>query len=158
MSGIDEKATVAIVTTDAEFRAGLGEILRAEYRALDPGKAGAASQSAVGATPDLLLYELDSDARGVQSFLEFVEDLRRNEEDTVVIALSDDQRSQTALRIMGAGAYDYLLKPINPAVLRVILERATEKLRMERENRLLRSLGAAQRQRRRAELHTALHL
>ena len=138
MSGIDEKATVAIVTPDAEFREGLREVLRADYRVLDSGGAGPESQSTVGATPDRLLYELDSDARGVQSFLEFIEELRRNEGDTVVIVLSDDQRSQTALRVMGAGAYDYLLKPINPAVLRVILERATEKLRMERENRLLR--------------------
>ena len=70
MSGIDEKATVAIVTPDAEFREGLREVLRADYRVLDSGGAGAASQSAVGATRDLLLYELDSDTS-----LEYIDNL-----------------------------------------------------------------------------------
>ena len=40
--------------------------------------------------------------------------------------------------MIGAGAYDYFIKPIDTDVLRHLLERAIEKLHMQRENRLLR--------------------
>jgi DNA-binding NtrC family response regulator len=70
--------------------------------------------------------------------LELLESLRANDQDTAVIVMSDDPRPQTALRVMNAGAYDYFQKPINPTVLRVIMGRAVEKLKVERENRLMR--------------------
>ena len=58
--------------------------------------------------------------------------------DTLVIVISDDQGTQTSLRMVRAGAYDFLVKPVDPAVLKVVIGRAVEKVRIERENRLLR--------------------
>jgi DNA-binding NtrC family response regulator len=134
MSPVAEKPTVAIVTADEVFRKDLAEALRGEFHVLPP------EVREDGRSPgsDILLYELDSEGSGVRGLLEFMQSLRESELDTIVIALSDDRRPQTALRIMNAGAYDYFLKPINTSVLRVIMERGFEKLRIDRENRLLR--------------------
>ena len=58
--------------------------------------------------------------------------------DTLVIVLSSDEKKSTALKVIDAGSYDYFIKPIDTDVLRHLLERAVEKLHIQRENRLLR--------------------
>ena len=70
--------------------------------------------------------------------IDLLEALGASDIDTLVIVICADQRTQTALRMIRAGAYDYLVTPVNPAVLKVVIERAVEKVRIERENRLLR--------------------
>jgi DNA-binding NtrC family response regulator len=61
-----------------------------------------------------------------------------SEIDTLVIVLSSDEKKATALKIMDGGSYDYLMKPVDADVLRHLLERAVGKLRIQRENRILR--------------------
>jgi DNA-binding NtrC family response regulator len=138
MSGSTAKATVALLTGHQGLREELEEALRGNFSLIEAGDSTPASLLEEGTAPDLLVYDLDSCAGCVPALLEFLEDLRRHSVDTVVIVLSEDRRPPTALRVMEGGAYDYLLKPINRDVLRVIMERAVEKLRIERENRLLR--------------------
>ncbi len=137
MSSATDKPTVAIVTSDQEFREALAKGLLSDFRVLPPGD----EKTAHAAEPpgaDVLLYELETQQGGARGALELLEKLRENDLDTVVIVMSDDPRPQTALRVMNAGVYDYFQKPINPSVLRVIMERAVEKLRVERENQLMR--------------------
>ena len=52
--------------------------------------------------------------------------------------LSSDETKATALKVIDAGSYDYFIKPIDTDVLRHLLERAVEKLHIQRENRILR--------------------
>jgi DNA-binding NtrC family response regulator len=61
-----------------------------------------------------------------------------SEIDTLVIVLSSDDKKSTALKIMDGGSYDYLTKPVDTDVLQHLLERAVEKLRIQRENKILR--------------------
>ncbi len=81
---------------------------------------------------------MNSGGNDVKASLELLEALDASDIDTLAIVISADQRTQTALRMIRAGAYDYLVTPVNPAVLKVVIERAVEKVRIERENRLLR--------------------
>ncbi len=129
------KPTFTVVTTDEEFRQALADALKSDFDMVPPP----GTKDEQGAEPpiaDILLYELDKE--GARGALELQEKLRENDQDTAVIVMSDDPRPQTALRVMNAGVYDYFQKPINPSVLRVIMGRAVEKLRVERENRLMR--------------------
>ncbi len=87
---------------------------------------------------DLLLLDLNQPSGGVKECVALLQELRECDLDTLVILLSDDHRKSTALRVMDAGAYDYFVKPVDPDVLRTIIERAVEKLRTERENLILR--------------------
>ena len=70
--------------------------------------------------------------------MELLDRLDGSEIDTLVIVLSSDDKKATALKIMGGGSYDYLMKPFDTDVLRHLMERAVEKLRIQRENRILR--------------------
>ena len=75
---------------------------------------------------------------GVRQCTELLQRLDGSEIDTLVIILSSDPKKSTALKVIDSGAYDYFLKPIDGDVLRHLLERAVEKLHIQRENRILR--------------------
>jgi DNA-binding NtrC family response regulator len=87
---------------------------------------------------DILLLALPVASGGVRECLELLDRLDGSEIDTLVIVLSSDDKKSTALKIMDGGSYDYLTKPVDTDVLRHLLERAVEKLRIQRENRILR--------------------
>jgi DNA-binding NtrC family response regulator len=85
-----------------------------------------------------LLLGLPATAGGLRQCMELLDRLDGSEIDTLVIVLSADDKKSTALKIMDGGSYDYLMKPFDIDVLRHLLERAVEKLRIQRENRILR--------------------
>ncbi len=87
---------------------------------------------------DVLLLGLPLASGGVKECTELLQRLDGSEVDTLVIVLSSDARKSIALEVIDAGSYDYFLKPIDADVLRHLLERAVEKLRIQRENRILR--------------------
>jgi DNA-binding NtrC family response regulator len=70
--------------------------------------------------------------------MELLGRLDGSEIDTLVIVLSSDPKKSAALKVIDAGSYDYFIKPIDTDVLRHLLERAIEKLHIQRENRILR--------------------
>jgi two-component system, NtrC family, response regulator AtoC len=88
--------------------------------------------------PDVLLLEVKSSPQGIRECLDLLKELGESELDTAVIILSGDRTKSTALRVLHAGAYDYLLKPADSDVLRIITLRAIEKLQIEREHQILR--------------------
>jgi DNA-binding NtrC family response regulator len=90
------------------------------------------------ARPDLILYNLEPGAASFRRFESLVDRLRAHDLDSMVIILCRDARKSTALRAMEAGAYDYFAFPIDPEVFKPIVDRTIEKLRVERENRILR--------------------
>jgi len=90
------------------------------------------------ARPDLILYNLEAGAASYRRLEALLERLRSRDLDTMVIVLSRDPRKATTVRAMEAGVYDFFGYPVDAQVLRPIVERAIEKLLVERENRILR--------------------
>jgi DNA-binding NtrC family response regulator len=132
------KPNVGLVAEDAAFRRELesslgSDINLAHAKSYDEGYALLEQNSL-----DALVLDVNSGGNDVKASLELLEALDASDIDTLAIVISADQRTQTALRMIRAGAYDYLVTPVNPAVLKVVIERAVEKVRIERENRLLR--------------------
>jgi two-component system, NtrC family, response regulator len=91
-----------------------------------------------GSALDVLLLGLPLGDAGVRECTELLARLVGSEIDTLVIVLSSDETKATALKVIDAGSYDYFIKPIDTDVLRHLLERAVEKLHIQRENRILR--------------------
>jgi DNA-binding NtrC family response regulator len=87
---------------------------------------------------DVLLLGLPIASGGVRECTELLSRLQGSEIDTLVIVLSSDDKKSSALKVIDAGSYDYFIKPIDADVLRHLLVRAIEKLRIQRENRILR--------------------
>ena len=123
---------------DAGLRSRIVAALRTDFDVLEGQNHEAAYIYLQEAELDILLLGLPVASGGVRECLELLDRLDGSEIDTLVIVLSSDEKKSTALKIMDGGSYDYLTKPVDTDVLRHLLERAVEKLRIQRENRILR--------------------
>jgi DNA-binding NtrC family response regulator len=126
------------VDEDAGLRSRIAAALRAEFDVLEGQNYESAYIYLQEAELDILLLGLPIETGGVKECLELLDRLDGSEIDTLVIVLSSDDKKSTALKIMDGGSYDYLAKPVDTDVLRHLVERAIEKLRIQRENRILR--------------------
>lgn len=79
------------------------------------------------------------------SGIDLLRELRRLDHDVEVIVMTAFARAEDAVEVMKAGAYDYLIKPFNLEELRVLVARAAERRRLDRENRRLREALSARR-------------
>jgi two-component system, NtrC family, response regulator AtoC len=126
------------VDDDAGLRSRIVAALRTDFDILEGQNYEAAYIYLQEAELDILLLGLPVASGNVRECLELLDRLDGSEIDTLVIVLSSDDKKSTALKIMDGGSYDYLTKPVDTDVLRHLLERAVEKLRIQRENRILR--------------------
>ena len=138
MSPGGARPTIGIVAQDVDLRQQIGSSLREDFQLLETESIEGAYRVLQEHELEVLLLDLKATPSGVRECTALVRELAESERDTLVIILSEDARKATALRIMDAGAYDYFLKPADPDVLKVIVHRAVEKFRIERENRILR--------------------
>ena len=129
---------IAIVDDDAELRAKVVSALKSDFEVLEGIDYEAAYKLLREAELDVLLLGLPIASGGVKECTELLSRLQGSEIDTLVIVLSSDDKKSSALKVIDAGSYDYFIKPIDTDVLRHLLERAIEKLRIQRENRILR--------------------
>ncbi len=130
---------IGIVDDDEELRTRIHESLRGDFEILDGRNYDDAYHLLQESELDVLLLGLPLPSGALNKCLELLARLDATDDiDTVVIVLSSEDKKSTALKVIDSGAYDYFLKPLDTDVLRVLIERAIEKLRIQRENRILR--------------------
>lgn len=96
-------------------------------------------KSAASERPDLVLLDLHlPPSLMLNDGLQNIVNLRRTNPDSVIIVMTGDEKTDTPLHAIEAGAYDFFRKPIDLRELRVIINRALERQRIERENARLR--------------------
>ncbi|HEV2491287.1 MAG TPA: sigma-54 dependent transcriptional regulator [Candidatus Acidoferrales bacterium] len=132
------KPRIGIVDDDESLRGRIMSSMRSEFEILEGQDYEAAYQLLQGAELDVLLLGLPIPSGGVKECTELLARLDGSEIDTLVIVLSGDEKKATALKVIDAGAYDYFIKPVDTDVLRALVARAVEKLRIQRENCILR--------------------
>lgn len=129
---------IAIVDDDGELRSKIVTALKGEFEVLEGADYESAYKLLRESELDVLLLGLPIESGGVKECIELLSRLQGSEIDTLVIVLSSDDKKASALKVIDAGSYDYFIKPIDTDVLQHLLERAVEKLRIQRENRILR--------------------
>lgn len=108
------------------------EVLRAET-----GELGL--QTALHEEPELILLDIRlPDVDGIT----VLKRLRAGHSESAVIIMTADTNSSNAIRATQSGAFDYISKPINDEHLLVLIRRALEYRRLEREVRSLRHAPA----------------
>ena len=132
------KPKVGIVDDDASLRSKIFSALKSDFEILEGTDYPAAYKLLQESELDVLLLGLPIASGGVKECTELLGRLDGSEIDTLVIVLSSDDTKSSALKVIDAGSYDYFIKPIDTDVLRHLLERAIEKLHIQRENRILR--------------------
>jgi DNA-binding NtrC family response regulator len=126
------------VDDEASLRSKIASSLRSDFEILEGQDYEAAYKLLQDSELDVLLLGLPIASGGVRECVELLQRLDGSDIDTLVIVLSSDDKKATALKVIDAGSYDYFIKPIDNDVLRHLLERAVEKLHIQRENRILR--------------------
>jgi len=126
------------VDDDSALRSKIATALRAHFEVLEGEDYEAAYRLLEEKELDVLLLAVPMASGGVRECAELLGRLDGSEIDTLVIVLSSDSKKSTALKVIDSGSYDYFIKPIDNDVLRHLLERAVEKLNIQRENRILR--------------------
>jgi DNA-binding NtrC family response regulator len=138
MSSPAVRPKIGILADDEMLSQQLSGSLRGDFEVFQASDAVSGWPLIKEGTPELLLLNLTPGPANVRRCLELLDQLREADLDTLVIVLSSDRKKSTALRVMDAGVYDYFVHPVDPDVLRPLIDRAIEKLRVERENRILR--------------------
>ncbi len=123
---------VLIIDDDSAIRELLREFLAEEGLATsEAASAAEARQAMEAADPDVILLDMwlpDGDG------LDVLDSLRGRPEIPVIVITADSSSSRT-IRAMQAGAFDYLVKPLEPEAVRAAIRRALEQQRMARDLR-----------------------
>jgi len=89
--------------------------------------------------PAVVLQDLGlpPDAEGVEEGMRALSEILVNAPDTKVIVVTGNGDEQSAVRAVGSGAWDFYHKPVDMAVLDLIVSRAFHIWRLERQNQEL---------------------
>lgn len=121
---------ILVIDDEPSIRAAFVEVLSAEgHHVVDAGSAEAALPKLASESIDLVITDVCLPG---MSGLEVLEQIRRLEPKLPVIVMTGFGTMQTAIEATKRGAFDYHLKPLDPAALMVTVERALEAARLTR--------------------------
>jgi signal transduction histidine kinase/DNA-binding response OmpR family regulator len=151
---VDSKASILVVDDEERMCRSLSSLLTKEGYRVETASDGEEALERYRATShDLVITDIKMprlDGIGL------LEQLRADNADAMVILMTGYASLESAVAAINAGAYDYVMKPIEFAQLRLAVERALEKQELQRGRQLLLaelSEKNEQLSRRVAELH-----
>ena len=128
-----------IIDDDNYLREQLVWALKDDFELVQCGDRDTGLKAAVVERPDLVLLDLHLPPTNLLADgLRNIAEIRRTDPQTVIIVMTGDDDPETPLLAVEAGAHDYFRKPIDMRELRIIINRALERQRIERENTRLR--------------------
>ncbi len=130
---------ILIVDDDPALQEQLAWALKRDFGLVQCLERKGALKAAASEAPDLVLLDLHlPPSHLLDDGLQNIAEIRRVSPEAVVIVMTGDDNVDTPLRAVEQGAYDYFRKPIDLNELRIIINRALERQRIERENARLR--------------------
>jgi DNA-binding NtrC family response regulator len=134
-----ERHKLLIVDDDQFLQEQLSWSLKDDFDLLQRFDRDGALNAAVHERPDLILLDMHlPPTHSLRDGLNNISEIRRSDPQTVVIVMTGDEDTDGPLQAVDAGAYDYFRKPIDIRELRIIINRALERRRIETENARLR--------------------
>jgi PAS domain S-box-containing protein len=125
----DAPARVIVVDDDRDFAESVGEVLAAHgYDAQLATTWTEAQERLTGSGPVVALLDV---VFGRQSGIELLQHLRSTQPSTVCVMMTAFASTDSAVRAVRLGAYDYLTKPLDPEQLVATIRRATERIQLE---------------------------
>jgi len=134
-----ERNRLLIVDDDVLLQEQLAWALKDDFDLVQCYDQKSALKSAANDQPDLILLDLHlPPTHKLADGLRNINEIRHRDPRTVIIVMTGDENADTPLQAVEAGAHDYFRKPIDVRELRIIINRALERQRIERENIRLR--------------------
>ncbi len=120
----DAKApSILVIDDDAEVRYSLGRVLSSKKYQVSEAPSGEAGVAAVkkGPAPDLIFLDV---RMGGMSGIEALQHIRAANPKQLIILMTAFGTAQTAIEAMKYGAFDYIMKPFDPAKVLTLAENA----------------------------------
>ncbi len=139
------KPKLLIVDDDEEIRTQMKWALGQDYQVLLAADRAEALQTFASQRPTVTILDLGLPPRPnePEEGLAALSTMLSSDRTAKVIILSGQEEKENALRAVGAGAYDFLCKPVDIKPLKLLLERCFYVAKLEREYRdMQQSLGA----------------
>jgi signal transduction histidine kinase len=124
-----EQASILLIEDEARLRNNLQILLQSEGYRVTTAPSGVEGLQRVREAPfdlvitDLVMPELDG--------FQVMEYLKEHCPDTVVVAITGYASTESAIEALRRGAYDYLTKPFDFDLMRLVIERAMDKARTQ---------------------------
>ncbi len=133
-------AKILIIEDEEYNRSFYRDILNAEHFEVRASATLADGEKEIETfAPDLILLDLKFDRNESDEGLTFLQRIRKEQPEREVIVISGSRRDSTKIAaILTYGAFDYLEKPIRRDVLLLVINRAMERIRLQRENARLK--------------------
>jgi DNA-binding NtrC family response regulator len=130
------KARILIVEDERAIQLALSGLLRREGYEVEVASSGEEALSQLAVSPcDLVLTDLAL-GRGA-SGMDVLKGAKKLRPETVVVMITAHGSEKIAVEAMKNGAEDYVPKPFDNDEIRLVVQRALERTRLQRENRLL---------------------
>src|SRR5215831_16063087 len=134
-----ERHKLLIVDDDQLLQEQLVWSLKDDFDLLQSFDRDSGLTTALRERPDLVLLDMHlPPTHSLGDGLKNISEIRRADPQTLVIVMTGDENADGPLQAVNAGAYDYFRKPIDLRELRIIINRALERRRIEGENARLR--------------------
>jgi two-component system NtrC family response regulator len=133
------KSRLLLVEDDEDIRTQMKWALAADYDVVTAGNSAEAVAAFTSQRPAVSLLDLGLPPRpnDPEEGLSLLSELLARDPLAKVIVVSGQGDKRNALRAIGAGAYDFLCKPIDVDELKLLIQRCTYVAELEREHREL---------------------
>ena len=132
-------STLLLVDDDPEIRDQMKWALSSDYELLEASDRPTALARVRQAMPQLVLLDLGlpPDSDGASEGLAFLREALQHNPMAKVIVITGNSDRTKAVAAIESGAYDFIEKPVQLEVLKIVLQRAAYLSNLERENRAL---------------------
>ena len=132
---------ILIVDDDNSIRTAMSMTLNGKYFVSTAENGAAAMKLLNKQKPELILLDIGlPDMSG----MDVLERIRKTDPDIGVIMITADQETQTVVKAMKLGAFDYLVKPIDGSAVKATVRNALESRRCKDQVRLIQQPKAEQ--------------
>jgi DNA-binding NtrC family response regulator len=129
---------VVLLTTDEDSLAEFQQVLTPSLETVSVGSLEEMTETLRQSSIDAAILDLDLIASNMNEAVARLQELRGTSRDLVIVALTRSKSRAERLKAQEAGADEFFQAPVDAQVLRVVLERAISKRRVEIESRELR--------------------
>lgn len=127
----ENRGTVLVVDDEEAYRDGITRLLASwGFTSWEAEDGDHASTIIAEKTPDIILLDFKMPGK---NGLEMVREFQRHIPQVPIIMVTNDNDVKLVVQAMRDGAYNYLLKPVDPDELFLTIEHALEKRRLERK-------------------------
>jgi two-component system NtrC family response regulator len=136
------KPKILIVDDDEEIRTQMKWALAGDYEILMAGDRVGALEAFRSAQPSVVLLDLGLPPHpaSAEEGLAILSELGSMDRLAKIVIITGQGEKSTALQAIGAGAYDFLCKPVDPDELKILLKRCFHVAELEREFREMQQM------------------